>query len=237
MKIGLFGDSYIDLVWHRYPGYQVPQKDKPWCMRLLEHYNSPVISSGLGGSNQYYAIKEWLSYIRSSSELDYAIFTFTWANRLYHSNPRTNEIICLRNVLKDQPDLPPNEKLTIEAADNYYNFLYDQAQHDFNFELQVKWILDLPEKYHNIKFIFLPNSEESRAIALKYFKNGILLNFAFSSISALEGEIVNQYPFIENKIGHLTEQNHERFKNKMVDIIDKNVYNTIIDINYEEFKL
>jgi phosphoribosylformylglycinamidine (FGAM) synthase PurS component len=48
---------------------------------------------------------------------------------------------------------------------------------------------------------------------------------------------VGQYPFAENKVGHLTEQNHEKFKNKMVDIIDKRLYNTIIDINYEDFKL
>jgi len=236
MKIGFFGDSYVDLVVHRWSETPDPQFN-PWSFRLIEHYQSPIINSGLGGSNQYHAINEWNKFIQSGQQIDYVFFTFTWPDRLYHSSQRKNEIFCLRNVLRNQPDLSDDEKATIKAVDDYYQFVYDQDYHNFNHELQVKWILELPEQYPNIKFIFLPNTEHSRMLALKYFQKGVLVNFSFASISELEGETVGQYPFVQNKIGHLTEQNHERFKNKMVDIIDKKLYNTIIDIDYKEFEL
>jgi|LakMenEpi03Aug12_release.lakeMendotaPanAssembly.Ray.scaffolds.fasta_scaffold750166_2 hypothetical protein len=237
MKIGFFGDSYIDCVVHRWKESPDP-KFKPWSYQLLEHYNSPVLNSGLGGSNQFYAIKDWINFTNSKQDLDYAFFTFTWPDRLFHTQLEKNEIFCLKNVIRNKADITETEKNVIQALDSYYEYIYDQDMHNFNYEMQVKWILELPEKYPNIKFVFLPNTELGRNIALKYFKNGLLLNFSFATISALEGEIVGQFPFPEEvKIGHLTFQNHEKFKNKMIDLIDRNVYNTVIDINYEEFKL
>jgi len=236
MKIGFFGDSYADIIVHRWSVTPDP-KFLPWSYRLIEHYQSPIISSGLGGSNQYYAINAWNNFEQSQQEIDYAFFTFTWPDRLFSNKPQVQELLSLLHERRNSDHLSEQEKKTINAIDTYQNYLYDKNEAAFNYQLQVRWILELPKKYPNIKFIFLPNTEHAREIALQYFQGGVLLNFSFASISALEGEIVGQYPFAENKVGHLTEQNHEKFKNKMVDIIDKRLYNTIIDINYEDFQL
>jgi hypothetical protein len=236
VKIGFFGDSYVDLIVHRWS--ETPDtRFKPWSFRLLEHYQSPIVNSGLGGSNQYHAINEWNKFLQSGQEINYAFFTFTWPDRLFSNKPNVQELLSLLHERRNSSHLSDDEKKTIEAIDTYITYIYDKYETAFNYELQVRWILELPKRYPEIKFVFLPNTEHAREMALKYFQGGILLDFAFANISALEGEIVGQYPFAEGKIGHLFEQNHVKFKNKMVDIIDKKLYNTIIDIDYKEFEL
>ena len=236
MRIGFFGDSYADLIVHRWTVTPDP-KFKPWSFRLLEHYQSPILNSGLGGSNQYYSINSWNNFVKSGQEIDYAFFTFTWPDRLFSNKPQVQEMLSLLHERRNSSHLTQEEHKTIEAIDTYQKYLYDKFEAAFNYELQVRWILELPKYYPDVKFVFLPNTEHARQIALKYFQGGILVNFAFAKISELEGEIVGQYPFAEGKVGHLFEKNHERFKNKMVDIIDKKLYNTIIDIDYKEFEL
>lgn len=237
MKIAFFGDSYADLIWHKLPDFVPEQKNKPWSMRLLEHYRSPVISSGLGGSNLFYAIKSWLSVTESGQSIDYAIFTFTWHQRLYHYNPEVQKILSNWTERRQMPDLSEFEIEIIDAVDRYYSLLesYDQVQ--FLYELQLKWILDLPRQYPDIKFIFLPNTEYARTLAKKHFDQGVLLDFAFETISANEGELVGQGQFVEHKFGHMFDQNHERFKNQLVDVIDQKIYNAIVPINYGDYKL
>ena len=236
MRIGFFGDSYADLIVHRW-NYTPDPKFKPWSYRLLEHYNSPILNSGLGGTNQYYAINDWLNFVHSGVDIDYALFTFTWPNRLFSNKPKVQEMLCFLHERRNAANLTDQDRKIIESIDIYIDNLYDKNETEFNYELQLRWILELPKTYPNIKFIFLPNTEHARTIALKYFDQGIMLDFAFEKISALEGEIVGQYPFVENKVGHLTEQNHIKFKDKIVEIIDSKVYNTIININYKEFEL
>ena len=58
--------------------------------------------------------------------------------------------------------------------EGYYTYLHSLTKEKFLHELMLKWILDLPEQYPDTKFIFLPNTEMSREIALRYFKKGIL---------------------------------------------------------------
>lgn len=237
MNIGFFGDSYVDLIWHRYPAHSPPEHDKPWSLRLLEHYHSPIITSGIGGSNQYHAIKLWQDFQLKKQPLDYAIFTFTWRHRLYHYKEEYQKILYNWTERRQLGNLTSWETDFIQSIDGYYTFLESYDQVDFLYELQLKWILDLPEQYPDTKFIFIPNTEYARTLAKTHFKKGILLDFAFETISENEGELVGQGEFVETKYGHLMDQNHERFKNKMIDIIDKKVYNTVIPINYEDYKL
>lgn len=237
MNIGFFGDSYVDLIWHRHPEHRPPYENKPWSLRLLEHYKSPFINSGLGGTNQFYAIQSWRDFITSSKTIDYAFFTFTWWHRLYNPRHEIQTILSNWTERRDLGTLNEFESNVINAIDGYYSYLDSSEQSMFLYELQIKWILDLAIQYPEIKFVYLPNTESSREIAKKYFQKGLLLDFAFETISANEGELVGQGKFVENKYGHLTNQNHERFKNQLIDLINRNVYNTIIPINYLDYKL
>jgi len=237
MNIGFFGDSYVDLIWHRHPEYTPAEHDKPWSLRLLEHYKSPFLNSGIGGSNQYHAIKNWQDFQTKNQKIDYAIFTFTWRHRLYHCKEEYQKLLYNWTERRQLGNLNDWEMDLIKAIEGYYDFLESYDQVDFLYELQLKWILDLPGQYPNIKFIFIPNTEYSRELAKKHFQQGLLLDFAFETISANEGELVGQGNFVETKYGHLFDKNHEKFKNQMIDLIDRNVYNTIIPINYLDYKL
>jgi len=237
MNIGFFGDSYVDLIWHKFPEHCPEYKNKPWSLRLLEHYQSPVVSSGLGGSNQFYAINSWLNFLEIGQPIDYAIFTFTWWHRLYSNCPETQKLISNWTERRTLGNLSEHESTVIDAIEGYYSYLASSEQSIFLYNLQLKWILDLPKQHPDIKFIFLPNTESARNIAVKEFNGGVLLDFAFETISANEGELVGQGEFVETKYGHLFDTNHERFKNQIVDIIDKQVYNTIIPINYKDYIL
>jgi hypothetical protein len=77
----------------------------------------------------------------------------------------------------------------------------------------IKWVMELPKSHPTIKFIFIANNSFSLELAKKYFIQGILLDLSFEEISALEGEDVTHGPWPREKFGHLTDLNHERFKN------------------------
>jgi hypothetical protein len=237
MNIGFFGDSYVDLIWHKFPEYTPEPNKVPWSMRLLNHYNSPILNSGLGGSNQFYAVQSWKNFINSGQQIDYAIFTFTWQHRLYSKRSEVQSFLSNWAERRKLGNLSQFEESISQAVEGYYSFLESSDQVEFLYELMVKWILDLPKQYPGIKFIFLPNTELARVIALRNFHSGVLLDFAFETLSANEGELVGQDDFDDTKYGHLFDATHERFKNQIVDIIDKRVYNTIIPINYKEYKL
>ena len=243
MNIGFFGDSYVDLnldFYWKYP--DVEEKYTIWAARVCKELNLHPVVSGLGGSNQFYAIKKWQDHINGSNPIDIAVFTFTWEHRLYNSKEDWQAVLSTavekRDLTKmmDVPEDIDDIRLGVEL---YYQYLYNKEQSLFLHEQSIRWILELPEKYPDIKFIFLPNTELSREIALKHFKKGILLDFAFETISALEGEHVGVDPFDYEKVGHLTDINHSRFKDLTKNIILN--YNTYKDkvypVDYKQFRI
>lgn len=256
MNIGFFGDSYVDLDldFHTARAQEDPpdvsRKSLSWGWRLCNDLEYTPINSGLSGSNQFYSIKSFQDLILAGGTVDYAIFTFTWDFRLYgkgnfhhvlrNLNQNTADIRKSLPFTEDQVDWDIDE--LILAGRLYYKFLSDEEQSHFIHELLIKWILELPEQYPNTRFIFLPNTEFSREIALKHFKKGILLDFAFENISLLEGEHVGvdpYYPYYNIKFGHMTDPNHERFKDLTKNIIIN--YNTYEDkvypVDYEQFRI
>jgi len=234
MNIGLFGDSYIDLVWHRHANPTIPPGRKIWAHRLLEELGAPVICSGLGGSSQYYAIAEWKRF-SSKINFDVAIFTFTWPHRLY-TTTLNEQVITAKIEGRDLGQLAANEAEIQDAVDKYYTHLYNAAEHEFEFELMVKWCLDLPTQYPNTKFIFMPNTVSSQELAKKYFKEGTLLDFAFETLSLGEGERVGVAPYIMDRTGHLSDGVHEKLKDIVKDIIVNNVTG-IVPVDYTKFNL
>jgi hypothetical protein len=217
MNIGLFGDSYIDTVWHRHPNPTIPPGRKMWAHRLLEELDAPFICSGLGGTSQYYAIAEWQRWSQRV-DFDVAMFTFTWPHRLYTTN-LTERVITARIEGRNLAQLAEEETNIQQAADLYYRYLYDEQEHDFRLEQMIRWCLELPEQYPKTKFIFFPNTRESLAVARQYHQQGVLMDFAFEQLTEAEGERVGIAPYIMDRTGHLSDHAHECVKNVAKDVV------------------
>lgn len=243
MNIGFFGDSYVELNldFHRqYPDAE--EKYAIWGYRLCKELDLHPVESGLGGSNQFYAIKKWQEYINSNRKIDIAVFTFTWEHRLYNSEKDWQAILSMAVEKKDLEKMmvvPEDIDDIRKAVELHYRYLHNRDQALFVHEQSVRWILELPEKYPDIKFIFLPNTELSRGMAVKHFKHGVLLDFAFETISLMEGEHVGVDPFDYEKVGHLTNTNHNRIKEKIKDVIVNwdQLKDKIYTLDYDEFKI
>jgi hypothetical protein len=236
MNIGFFGDSYADTM-HNLQIYEPLDDRRPWCRLLFDEFASEFISSGKGGHNQYYAIHCWNAYLDNTIPMDVAIFTFTWDARLYHHYSHIREFLAAYQEKRTNPNLTDEEKNILDAIDKYRTYLESPPQIRFVHELIIKYILELPEQHKDIKFIFLPNNDYSLELAKKHFKKGILLDFAFDKITALEGEDVHNPD--QSKMNHLTEVNHFRFKDLIKNIILS--YNThedkVYPVDYEQFRI
>lgn len=242
MNIGFFGDSYVDLNLDFHKQFPDYDESRIWALRLCLDMELTPVSSGVSGTNQYHAIKSWQDYISQHSGPNVAIFTFTWDHRLYSPHKRWQDIFSLTVEKKDLANLmvvPDDIDDIRKGVELYYKYLYNSDQSAFVHEQLIRWCLELPEQYPETKFIFLPNTEQSRELATKHFKTGVLLDFAFETISAIEGERVGIDLFDPEKFGHLTEKNHIRIKDIVKKIVlDYEKYrNQIYPINYEDFKL
>ena len=231
MNIGLFGDSYIDLIWHRHPDHTPHPQDVPWSGRLLKALDSPVISSGLGGSNQYYAIKTWQD---CTVPLDVAIFTFTWPERMYSDLDNFQEILSAHAERRQPTIADANTADIMQGMDLYYRYLRSPGQEMFNYEQQVKWCLDLANQHPDIKFIYLPNTEKAREIALQYHTRGTLVDFSFETLSNREPGAPGPMPIWCGRYGHLNDRNHELIKDLMVQLIE-NHSNGVYQLDYQDF--
>lgn len=243
MNIGFFGDSYVDLNLEFHKQYPAAdEKYSIWGYRVCKELNLLPVTSGLGGTNQYYAIKTWQDYVEYSPAPDVAVFTFTWDHRLYSSEKNWQAVLSLAVEKKDlarMMEVPAEIDDIRKGVELYYRYLHNNNQAAFNHEQSIRWCLELPKAFPSTKFIFLPNTEQSRIFALKHFQSGVLIDFAFETLSAMEGERVGVDPFDYEKVGHLTESNHVKIKNLIKDIIVN--YNNYVDkvykLNYEDFKL
>jgi hypothetical protein len=102
----------------------------------------------------------------------------------------------------------------------------------------VEKILKLPIQHPNIKFIFIPNTEFSKDISKKYFTQGVLLDFAFETLSNREMNSPGIMPCADNRPNHISNENNELFKDLIYNIlINYDQYeNKALPINYNEFK-
>lgn len=215
--VALIGDSYVSS-W------------KTWTQNLqkkLPGYSFRIL--GKGGSNQFYAINQWRQEISgpAADKLDTVFFTFTWPRRLYHSHMYRNDQICAYSELRDLSQYGPDPVIKSkedvikfkESLDNYYRYIFDSTWSDFDYELELKWILDLPAQYPHIKFIFLPNHAQARHLAKKYFHHGLLVDFAFEEISNREPNSPGPMQVNCGRPGHMNPTNHELFAERMVPLI------------------
>lgn len=246
MNIGFFGDSYVDVF-----AYDPLAQQRSWSYKLLEDFSLPIITTGNSGTSQFHAITEWLKFVDSGKKIDVAIWTFTWDNRLY-SQYQINQIMFsaaaeqrqeyVKQIYKDNninpndPDLVNN---LISAHDYYLRYIYNESYNQFIHSLMVKWVLDLPNQYPDIKFIFIPNTELSNKISKQYFRTGILLDFAFEILSNLETGSPGPMPINCTRVGHLNSKNITIFKDLIKEIIENysNYQNSIFKVDYNKFDI
>jgi hypothetical protein len=242
MRLGFFGDSYIDVQHAVHSNFE----DKSlytdtWSAKLLSDLNKEVLSTGFGGSSIYYAVSRWKEDLvkYKDQSYDYAIFTFTWDSRLYTDR----DYRSVYAAMAEKRDIDVNNEAelakVLEATKLYYEYIHNDEQSKFNYELTLKWILDLPAQHPETKFIFLPCTEFARSTALKYFQNGTLLNFSFETLSNLESGSPCTMPCMCNRSGHLNEQNNTVFKDLIKHILFNytDFENKVIDPDFTNFDL
>jgi len=226
MNIGFFGDSYVDIKHRRYSQYTTTQYN-PWTLRLRDSFGSPELTSGQGGSAQYYAIDTWLRAQEQGQHFDVAIFTFTWAHRLYQGRADIQPLLASLAECVNYEGTDTRLLEIKDAVNLYYKYLYDQKLFDFNYEQQVRWILQLPDQHPETKFIFLPNYLHARNTAITHFTKGVLFDFDFETVSLSEpnnpGPINNGNDY---RIGHMSSGNHETVKDLVREVI----------LNYETYR-
>ena len=247
MNIGFFGDSYVDVFL-----YDPLTNQRSWSYKLLEDFSSPIISSGNAGTSQFHAIQEWSNFVNSGKHIDVAIWTFTWDNRLYSPYP-INQIIFsaaaeqrqeyVKQIYKDininnpkDPDIVNN---LLFAHEYYLHYIYNESYNQFIHSLMIKWILELPNQYPDTKFIFIPNTEFSNTVSKQFFKNGVLLDFAFETLSNLEPESPGPMPINCGRVGHINGNNITIFKDLVKEILTNysNYQNNVYKVDYNKFDI
>lgn len=249
MKIGMFGDSYIAYL------------KNTW----IEHLNSKsqdykIQTYGKGGSNLFYAIDQFNQAVDiRKKKYDVVVFTFTWHQRWYSAWQYRNEQYCAfsesrkfstyQSVVEAHDPSIYNDDTDAEfiaTIPKFYEYMYDDRWTRFNYELEVKYILELPDRYPDTKFIFLPNTEYSQDLAKKHFNKGVLVDFAFETVSSSEpgapaklkpGERINVGR--DNRHGHLNQSNHHAVGELMHDIISnyRAVENKIYQVDFDKFDM
>lgn len=234
--LGLFGDSYA--------ATNMNKKDS-WGLMLSRNFQT--LECGKNGSNLFYAIDCWHKAVEEhgTNYFDYAVFTFTWHERLYSEQQHRNNYFCVPKLgawdlgtvidqeVVGQQDLEDFKK----THENYYRFLFDSKWSLFRHELEIQYILDLPQKFPNTKFIFLPNTELSREISKKRFTNGVLLDFAFETISNLEPDSPGIMPIQDSRAAHLNLNNHVQMYKNIMEVINNydNCADQIVPVDLGKF--
>jgi hypothetical protein len=234
IKIGMFGDSYISLA-------------STWIKYLKEHnpyYDIKIY--GKGGANLYYAIRMWQTTLdqRQESSYDWAFFTLTWPERLFSIWPYRNEQFCARNEFrKFEKDCTiineEDNQEFLKSIDLYYKYIYDTHWRDFDYEQEIRWIMELPEQHPKTRFVIIPNTEQSRIFAKKYHRGGILLDFAFETLSNLEPNSPGPMPVIDmDRNAHLNDHNHHKFAEIANQIIcNTSAKDAILPVDLNQFDI
>ena len=249
MKIGMFGDSYIAYI------------NNSWISHLRSKSQDYEIQTyGKGGSNLFYAIDQFNQAVDQRKEkYDVVVFTFTWHQRQYSVWRYRNDQYCAFSESRDFTTSGNanglNDPCIYDDATNaefiatipkFYEYMYDDRWTRFDYELEVRYILELPDRYPDTNFIFLPNTEHAQGLAKKHFSKGVLVDLAFETVSNLEpnapappapGEKINFGR--DRRIGHLNQNNHRAVGELMHDIISnyQEVKNKVYQVDFDKFDM
>lgn len=214
-RIGFFGDSYID-------------RFSPWTQYvrdLMPDHEFDV--TGKGGSNLYYAIDQYQQRISAHGpdHYDVVVFTLTWPERLFSVWPYRNEQFCARSEFRVwEPDCEIRDDQAnqefLATIPRYYQYIYDQHWREFDWELEIRWIMELASPDRPTRFVIIPNTEQGRHIAQRYHRHGILMDMAMETISNLEPGSPGPMPVQDTgRLYHLNDHNHRAWARVMAQVI------------------
>jgi hypothetical protein len=170
-----------------------------------------------------------------------AIWTFTCENRIYNDNQTNQEVFFSVAEKRKIENLKNELKIDdIELATKlYFDHIYSDEFCCYIHELLIEKILNLPKLYPNIKFIFIPNTELSKHIALKHFSKGVLLDFAFETLSNKETNSPGIMPLTCGRVGHINDKNAEIFKSTIEQLINdyNQITDRIVNVDYNKFDI
>jgi hypothetical protein len=233
-RVGIFGDSYVD-------------SRSFWTQRLAEMLPEHELDvRGKGGSNLYYAIDQYRIQIqhRGPDWYDVVIFTLTWPQRLYSAWPYRNEQFCSyseqRPWVEDWAiqDEASNQEF-LASIPQYYRYIHDQAWREFDWELEIRWVLDLAQTASH-RLIVIPNTEQSREIARRHHRGGILMDMAMETISNLEPGSPGAMPVRDpHRNFHLNDANHWAMARLMAEAIRQAPHRTsfVWPVDFNQFDL
>jgi hypothetical protein len=149
MKILGFGDSFILNI--------VPENDK-WlsCYQgmISNHFNTIAEFRGIPGTGPWNMFFDWKNYV--DKNIDICIFAWSEIVRLYHSYVVP---ICPATALHGQgvsKETPENHLRVINAAKEYYMYLMDHDQKNYELTALMHMVDEMTKEYPNTKFIHMP---------------------------------------------------------------------------------
>jgi len=139
MKIAIYGDSYT--------AGQVNKEINPepsWVELLAEKFNN-ITLFGRGGTSLYFSYQ---SFLKSYKEFDKIIFFATFGNRMYINNPSLTPSVrhmTIQNAFNTDKNKIANNlvKNVFDAAEKYYQYLYDEKQATIIRDLMIKDVKNL----------------------------------------------------------------------------------------------
>lgn len=238
--LGLFGDSYITR-----SGF--PSLGLTWADHLSEKFETNA--TGKNGASLFYSINCWnkLTDRLGHDYFNYAIWTFTWHNRLFSDLKFRNDYFCnpfpdltWDVSIYDDPMITDHYSFTHfrNAYKDYTKYIYDDKRSRFDYELELQWVMNLPTQHKNTKFIFIPNTHFSNTLCKKYFHTGVLMDFAFEDISNREPNAAGPMPIACGRPGHMNQNNHAKFTNVISGILNQynQLANQVIPVDINQFE-
>ena len=205
MRIGIFGDSFADDVMHRdYANYP------SWVELLRTRYNMNVTNFAAAGSSLYYSFNLLkLNYFK----FDKIIFVVTASGRITIPeyipiiDARTkhiNSLFTAEHILaNDWPPITPENKKAVEAARDYFLYLYDH---------------DREQLFHDLMIERLQKMFTDKIIIIDALPKDIATGMISISNKEISGNGLDPMDFRHNdaRMCHMTKRNNEIFAEKVV---------------------
>lgn len=235
MKIVGFGDSFI---------METPLHDATYNQTygriISEHFNTDMEMRGIAGSGPWNMFYDFINY---KEHIDVALIQWSEICRLYHSKVAPLNFAAVQNC---DTEKDPEKQKVLEVARDYYQYMYDHDQKNWEMKALMCMFDDLSTKYPNTKFIHLSGftkySErywwgtlynEVEPHELEYFhdfKHGMEIRPAMMYLSKKDGWPSDIRE--ETRQCHLSLKMHKLMANAIISAITNYVPGKVIDIQY-----